>query len=170
MIQIQDILRAGHVPRWQLCDTSRTQSIAEHMFNVAFIIRDMCVHMGIHGDEQNELVMYGLRHDLDEVITGDMPTVTKSRLRNRGCEPNGLIQTPDIIINDEFARQLVKTADLIESTWWLGEHGVGRHAATVAQTMVERLDAHLKNTDLNSMVAEAGKSCWQRITEGKLTI
>lgn len=170
MIQVQDILRAGHVPRWQLCDTTRTQSVAEHMFNVAFIVRDMCVYMGIYGDEQNELVMYGLRHDLDEVITGDMPTVTKERLRKLGYEPNGLIRTTDTVIKDAFARQLVKTADLIESAWWISEHGVGRHAKEVAEHIGQRLDEHLKSGDLNETLAHAGTDCWRRITEGKLLI
>lgn len=170
MIQIQDTLRAGHVPRWQLCDTTRTQSIAEHMFNVAFIIRDMCEFIGIRGDEQNELMIYGLKHDLDEVITGDMPTVTKERLRNKGCEPNGLIDIPDIIITDKFARKMVKTADLMESVWWIGEHGVGRHAVTVAAQIAERLEQHINGLGEVPELQAAARFTWERITTGKLRI
>lgn len=170
MIQIQDVLRAGHVPRWQLCDTTRTQSIAEHMFNVTFIVRHMCAFMGITGDEMNELMMYGLQHDLDEVITGDMPTVTKNRLRNKGFEPNGLLDIPDVVIDDEFARQLVKMADLIESAWWIQEHQVGRHAAKVAEITRDRLYAKFDNTDITACVRRAGRQVWDQMNHGKLTI
>lgn len=170
MIVIQNTLRAGHVPRWQLCDTTRTQSIAEHMFNCAFIVRHMCEFIGIKGDEQNELMIYALKHDLDEVITGDMPTVTKERLRNKGIEPNGLIDTTDVVIADEFARQMVKMADLIESAWWIDEHGVGRHAKEVAKITKERLLAKFEDTDIHDAVREAGAQCWDQIRHGALTI
>ena len=170
MIVIQNTLRAGHVPRWQLCDTTRTQSIAEHMFNCAFIVRHMCEFIGIRGDEQNGLVIYALKHDLDEVITGDMPTVTKERLRNRGCEPNGLINSPDLVISDEFARQMVKMADLIESAWWIGEHGVGRHAKKVAEITEQRLRMKFTDNDIHEAVRQAGIQCWDQIQDGELTI
>lgn len=170
MIQIQDILRAGHVPRWQLCDTTRTQSIAEHMFNTAFIVRQMCVYLGVSGDEQNGIVMCALRHDLDEVITGDMPTVTKNRLRDRGIEPNGLIDTTDVVISDEFTRQMVKMADLIESTWWINEHGVGRHAKKVSELMLERLRNHFNDVNVDKHVRYAGIHTWNQIEEGVILI
>lgn len=170
MIQIQDILRAGHVPRWQLCDTTRTQTIAEHMFNTAFIARHMCVCLGIGDDYQNRVVMSALRHDLDEVITGDMPTVTKNRLRDKGVEPNGLVDTTDVVMPDDFTRQIVKTADLIESTWWINEHGVGRHAKKVSNLMLERLRDHFIDTDVMEQIRDAGMHVWEQIELGEILI
>ncbi|AIZ01424.1 hypothetical protein CJY_0025 [Vibrio phage CJY] len=170
MMQIQNILRAGHVPRWQLCDTTRTQSIAEHMFNVAMIARHMCAHIGITGDEMNEIVMQALTHDMDEVILGDMPTVTKQRLREAGIEPNGLIDCTETIIEDPLAKQLIKIADLVEAAWWIDEHGIGRHAERVAEITRHRLFSMLNNAKIDKILTSAGFDAWERIKHGELLI
>ena len=36
-LSIKDLLRAGHVKRWQIVRTVRDQTLAEHSFNVAMI-------------------------------------------------------------------------------------------------------------------------------------
>ena len=147
MINVQDALRAQHTKRWTLVNTAKDQSIAEHMFNVAMIARHICAKAGIHGDEQNQITMAALLHDIDEVVTGDIPAPTKGRIRHQlGKDVNDLEVTVDLHHkgnnNGSVIETIIKYADYIESIWFIDENGIGRHAGRVGRDLVDAFWAY----------------------------
>lgn len=75
-------LRDGaFIPRWQIVRTIRTQSIAEHSFQVAMYVNEICVFLKIDADIHRRALQYALWHDIrDEIISGDMPGPSKRKL------------------------------------------------------------------------------------------
>ena len=117
MIKIQDVMRAGHIKRWNIINTTRTQTLAEHMYNVAMITHHMCMELDMN---PNRMLTWALIHDIPEVVCGDIPTPTKRRIKDMGFDMETLFETIDPTYAStkyslsEWELQLVKAADLIE--------------------------------------------------------
>lgn len=109
-LQIQDKLRAAHVDRWHIVNTARRQSLAEHSYNVAMIAMDLCNRLGKEEWRERVAVM-ALHHDLEEVVTGDIPSSAKPP---KMWEPGPW--TPE---------KIVKVADLIDAHVFIQEYRVG---------------------------------------------
>ena len=124
-LSIQDTLRAQGVNRWHIVETSRPQSVAEHSFNVAMIAMELAYL--IPSLSKPDVMAAALMHDIDEVVTGDIPTPTKERL--------GTVSTHQKFDpyqdSDHNIGAIVKLADLIETWWFIHNFGLGRHAKSV---------------------------------------
>lgn len=72
--------RMRFIDRWSLMRASRTESLAEHSLDVAFIAH-MLAELGIsrYGRTWDvaRVVLLALYHDAPEIITGDLPTPIK---------------------------------------------------------------------------------------------
>ena len=88
-------LRLSIVPRWNIVKMARTQSVAEHSFATAVIVRVLAGWKGLTEDRINMLIRDAIFHDYDEIYTGDTPSPMKPR--------------------NEFANPLIKLADVIEA-------------------------------------------------------
>jgi len=94
-------LRAGIVPRWAIIKTSKTQSVAEHSYNVAMITRIILTGFILTPLDDNDIILMALDHDWkSEVYTGDIPNPAK--VRNPNAE----------VLSIEEA--IIKLADCIE--------------------------------------------------------
>lgn len=71
MARSPDPRLAGEVVRWHTLPMSRRDTVAEHSWNVARIV------LAIHPSASRELIIEALMHDIGEVMTGDMPHLTK---------------------------------------------------------------------------------------------
>jgi len=171
MINLPDSLRASYVKRWILVNTSREQSVAEHSFNVAMIVRHMCHSMGMGGHESAILIELALAHDLDEVITGDIPTVTKDRYRKMGFEPNDLTAGWDIEPSDGRDKAMIKIADIMEARVWIIDHAIGRHASKVCQMVDRQYEGmmHALSTE-HPLIHHAAREAFHQINCGEITI
>lgn len=117
----------AHVPRWAILRVNRRQSVAEHSYYVAVYALEIARAIGWKGD-LGRLAMVALTHDVDEVVTGDVPSPVKKHgreadpewlramLRNR-LSPSSLYWTYDD--RDEDERCIAKLADMIESILYL---------------------------------------------------
>lgn len=74
------------------------------------------------------IIKYALEHDLDEILTGDIPSPTKRRASSLGLDLKRLEYKGQNTPNHPQVILIVKAADLIENLWFIREHGVGRHA------------------------------------------
>lgn len=63
---------ASDISRWSVARTLRRQNIAEHMFYVAHYSLSVASLIEYNGDP-GEILAYAITHDLDEVVTGDIP-------------------------------------------------------------------------------------------------
>ena len=70
-------LRAQYVDRWGIIAMDRRQSVAEHSFNVAMLVKDIMTRLGYLPEVYEKAVINALEHDLDEIFTGYIPAPAK---------------------------------------------------------------------------------------------
>lgn len=74
------VSRMKYINRWSLMRNLRSESLSEHTFEVAYITHALIAMHNAKGGEKidaGEAVLYALYHDLNETLTGDMPTPVK---------------------------------------------------------------------------------------------
>ena len=160
MLTLTDQLRAGHVKRWQIVQTSREQTLAEHTFHVCVLAGELALHAKWPGlldpKQQLQLFRWAMFHDLIEVKTGDLASPFKECLREAGGEE--IIENAERIADKEYyehhmsvrgtaVEMIVKIADLIEAAYFLQDNGVGTHAQTVLRR-IERSIRDLANASV----------------------
>lgn len=121
------------------------------------------------------MVVYALKHDLAEVILGDVPTPTKERMAKAGYNYRDIEWS--IMIN-EFppgmnklpaeTKTIIKTADRMEALWFIQTYGIGRHAAAVIEDMNSKMGAYYEM--LSPRVEEAARQVWKEMTTGDIMI
>lgn len=139
-MKINDMLRAQYVKRFHIVHTLKHQSVAEHSFNVAMIAREIAIEFGLFGAAVEEVMLIALCHDLDEVITGDIPTPTKERAKAGGVNlnDNGIEVPYKAVLEDH--KLIVKVADYMEAIWFLDDNGIGDHAQEVQLNIIGKMD------------------------------
>lgn len=136
MLGIHEILRAQDVKRWGIVRMSKQQSLAEHSFNVAMIARALAKAVN-YDDEQ--LTKAALCHDLDEIVTGDIPTPFKVMARRQGTELNAIYKHATGRNLTQLEADLLKLADLVEAHWYVSEYGQGSHAREVEHSLFQQV-------------------------------
>ena len=140
-LKLKDILRAQNVKRWVIVNTSRNQSLAEHSFNVIAITREICKRLNI---ADANAIKYAFDHDLDEILTGDIPTPAKKRL---GIETGDGYDGKSLTGCNDLEISVVKVADVLEAILFIEENGVGQHASEVMGYLRKKLESVLKGID-----------------------
>ena len=83
MLKFTDITRTRDVKRWHSVKVRREQNIAEHQYLVAMLANEMAVRiLGCeYSDESYRMLMdYALRHDMPEIMLGDIPLPIKQSI------------------------------------------------------------------------------------------
>lgn len=158
---IQDILRLEHILRWTVVPTTVRQSVAAHTFNVVFIARAIAKRAGVSDDR---IIKMALEHDLDEIITSDIPTPGKKsieKLYNFKFTSSG----KNLKDASEDEKLILKVSDLMEASVFIAQYGVGRYAEFTADHLDDRLNqlfftlpAHIKDASFNVLVDIMGKN------------
>jgi 5'-deoxynucleotidase len=143
-------LRASYTKRWTIINTTRTQTVAEHSFNVVGVAMRLARNIDwngiMHHSDHLKLVSWALGHDIVEVYTGDIPTPFKRALEQNGAnvlaaeeqflkEYGGMAREADGTVYG----MIVKLADMLEAVWFLKDHGVGAHAERVLHGLYDNL-------------------------------
>jgi hypothetical protein len=128
---IQDLVRIQDVKRWTVVNMTRTQSVAEHTCLVFFIAVELATRIGIsmNSATMQEIMLRAMLHDIDEIHSGDIPTPAKNRM-GQGTR-YGLSRFADKQGVGCAARLIVKMADFIETSEFIGQYGEGVHAVQV---------------------------------------
>jgi hypothetical protein len=134
-MMLTDALALSIIPRWTIVDTSRPQTVSDHVYRVTVI----AIHLSRELDIK---VLAGdwikiLFHDADECKTGDIPKPAKRGLifdddlkcgwAKKIDPPNGEVTT------------LLEIADMIEAYTHLAKYGVGQHATCVEKKIFNTL-------------------------------
>lgn len=135
MSLLTDLLSLSHVPRWAIVRHHRAQSVAEHSFNVTLIARELVGRLKVDDVRLDCITGFALAHDVDECVTGDIPSPAKKHFRAREPFVSGFTQ----VTLKEI--QVVKLADLIEAHTWIAMNGLGPHAGQVADHLYEKVMA-----------------------------
>ncbi len=136
-MNINDILLSQTIKRWTIVATVKDQSLAEHLFNVSMIARAICAEMQI---DDTFVIKYALDHDLDEVMTGDIPSPAKSRLGIKSNVYGGKSKNKCSIVE----QVIVKAADLIDANNFIKYNQVDRHGQQVAEYTRRKLNQFLE--------------------------
>lgn len=135
---ITDALALSHVPRWVIVPTVRTQSVAEHSFNVAMIVQEIltrCPEL-VTGDppaiRREAAIWHALTHDIDESVTGDIPGIAKRWMRSKRDIPDLVPDVPLVGVTLGEMR-LVKLADTIDAYTWLRRNTNSPHGYKVVE-------------------------------------
>lgn len=169
-LSLADCSRTQHVKRWHIVDMKKEQSVAEHSFMVALISREILrladEKLGsniksdykYYNDFVQETLEYSLTHDLDEVITGDIPSPVKARLGDsigrleKHIDPEKPSVTP-------FVKDVVKLADYIEAAHHLKKYGYESPAKTrTVKVLNDKAHHHAR-----SMVEKYNECFWQSV-------
>lgn len=138
-MEINDVYRASEVMRWHIVKTRQKQSIAEHSFMVAMIANVFLDDLlGETCDEMDslraQLLQYALVHDLDEVITGDIPSPFKQLMTVDVEDLTGDIlgeRMSNMFGACEMIKDIVKLADVVEAKKFLLMNKCSGHAEIV---------------------------------------
>ena len=160
---INDILLAQNITRWTIVSTIQRQSLAEHLFNVTMIARNIAAE----ADMNDEWIMkYALDHDLDEIFTGDIPSPAKRRMNLKG-EYKGM--SKQHLSAGEQA--IVKAADLIDAYLFIKHNHHDRHGAQVFRHMETKLEDYLAKTKLDHpTIGEAIENTMSMLEFGRFDV
>lgn len=156
MIGIADKLRALDIIRWNMVPTQRQQSLAEHTFMVALVAEHIANELGLPTGAILRLALY---HDLEEVMTGDIPAPTKRKLENTGLNFNAVFNQLGFldITAPPNAIVIVKAADYIADIIYLRRYGNTKYALLVMDRLsknfwdyVDKLPDEIKDAALKT--------------------
>ncbi len=144
-------LRLVDVARWNMVRTTRAQSVMEHSAAVAFIAARLATKVGLC---PKTAAYWGLLHDIDESVTGDVPSHVKRAVKRAGVDMNTLGDTFDPV--PEEYRPIIKMADKLEGLFWLSEYKTGSHTEWVLTDIISNYSRALEALppDMRSAVNE----------------
>lgn len=161
LLTTAEFLRASHISRWGIVQTSTRQSIAEHMWRVWQLVTHWGPMAGLNPMEQADAEHLALIHDLAEIRTGDAPTPHKTPELKAHLEQIEMQIAPEVVAHEQACsdktRALVKFCDTAEAILFLHVNGLGAHARSVQdlleQQMRDRLaTAPFTNDQKNNLI------------------
>lgn len=153
-MNIHDRLRLMQVKRYGIFHMNRDQSVAEHSFNVAMIAIELIEPV----DDETlyvQVLGYALVHDMDEILSGDIPSPFKRKLRKE-CPSvipvlDGQPKASDEVMN------IVKLADMLEAIHYCREFGGSRASDEVLSDVEYKFDESVKWMKLHPLILEKAK-------------
>tara|TARA_R110000744_G_scaffold352095_3_gene458137 strand:+ start:2718 stop:3269 length:552 start_codon:yes stop_codon:yes gene_type:complete len=160
---LQEITHLSHIKRWGIVKMDRSQSVAEHSYNVAMIscaiVNAIPPHLRTSG-LRDAVTNWALFHDLPEVYTGDIPTPVKGFIRDGLAELEGEMFPKYIELKNALSAEVVaicKAADLIEAIAYGQAHCADDRADGLLIDMHDILDNLMFNCRMDCLghVADA---------------
>ena len=109
--------KLSYVQRWGIVPVIRKQSVAEHSFGVA-AISVWLAGMSRQACDRAEVLEYALLHDINEAITGDVPSTFKRYIKDAIVGFESKIPDAEVC---ELTKVVVKLADYLEALAYINE-------------------------------------------------
>lgn len=124
---LRNMINLSFVQRWIIVPMLRRDSVAEHSYRVAAIAEFLADRLEQHDDHKTKLdrlrlLRLALRHDLDEVLSGDIPTPCKRYID--GFSIKTMVAGTIIDSGGSPESHIVKTADYLDTLMSLRLFGV----------------------------------------------
>lgn len=163
MLSLRDIVRSGHVVRWNSVKHGRPQYLAEHHYMVTMIARALARRVlsaeYYTAEKQILLVDYCLNHDLPELIGGDLPSVSKRKLeamlgdkadvfKQFDYEIHPPLRKLDQKMDNTPLKEIAKLADWADAIVYIQQEGQGNYEAKITQQAVNALVSFLPESVL----------------------
>lgn len=159
-------LRASHISRWGIVQTTYPQNIAEHMWRVWLLCRDWGAEARMDPVHVREACEYALVHDLAEIRTGDAPTPHKTpELKELLAGIEAEIVPEVVALEGSMEREAIelwKFCDTAEAVLFLKVNGLGAHAYDVQKLLEEQMRRRLIHSVLEREVQDALQYAFDR--------
>lgn len=140
-------LRAQVVTRWHTVPHSIEQTVASHTFGYMQIGLWLIKNGRLEKDvDVGRWLQEALDHDIDEVVTGDKPSLLS-------------IETDE---NMSIHRWLGKASDLLEAWWFITNFGVGPHSTQIQKRYIEKMNYWFGLKDKRVLLAQAQVALMER--------
>lgn len=153
-MNIHERLRLMQVKRYGIFHMNRDQSVAEHSFNVAMIALELIEPVD-DDDLYLKVLGYSLVHDMDEILSGDIPSPFKRKLRKE-C-PSVIPVLDGQPKASEEVMNIVKIADQLEAIHYCREFGGSRAAGEVLKDVEHKFHESVKWMKLHPLILEKAK-------------
>lgn len=150
----QQIMRLSSIKRWGIVEMSRSQSVAEHSYNVAMIsmsIAEKLKKSNVKVDSEF-VVTWALIHDLPEVTTGDIPTTLKAvdkfvfdRLED---ELFPYFSAVKISEENKLEKTIIKIADYIDAIQFAQKFCIDSRKEGIIFEMIQKMDDVIFKNDM----------------------
>ena len=166
----EEVMRLSNLKRWGIVEMSRSQSVAEHSYNVVMIsayIVDKLPNEIKPAGLREIVVNWSLVHDLPELVTGDIPTPIKELIRTSldGAEKDLF---PELSLYKEslceLSRVICKIADLMEAIQFANKFCVDSRKKEIIDEMKWNVDEVVDGQlDVNTQLAlyKVVKEIWK---------
>lgn len=117
----EEVMRLSNLKRWGIVEMSRSQSVAEHSYNVAMIaayIVDRMPDKSKPAGLREIVINWSLVHDLPELLTGDIPTPIKEEIGDALKKAEMALFPKIALYKDNVGKlglAICKVADLMEA-------------------------------------------------------
>jgi 5'-deoxynucleotidase YfbR-like HD superfamily hydrolase len=130
-----------YVPRWSIIRVNKRQSVAEHCYFVARYAIEICGLLGVPC--RSDFISYVLRHDDEELHSGDIPTPYKNK--------NGLhTVTLEYDALFDYEKRILKIADMLEAILYLVDEELLGNATV--DTAKELMISNLSNVSYDKLI------------------
>lgn len=136
---VRNMLRLTTIKRWQIVEMLKEQSVAEHVYRVFILVRDLLDDLEDiphNSFEHQAAQLWAIVHDMEEVFTGDMPATVKQVLEKLSPGigkklkeeiltvhfPTLLTQTRGL--DNTVTAIYVKVAEIVEQILYVNEYAV----------------------------------------------
>jgi 5'-deoxynucleotidase YfbR-like HD superfamily hydrolase len=142
----EDVMRLSNLKRWGIVEMSRSQSVAEHSFNVAMIAAYIVDRLpsGVKPAGLRETVInWSLVHDLPELVTGDIPTPIKAEIREslKAAEQELFPEITTYKQNvGKFGLAICKVADLMEAIQFANKFCIDSRKKEIIDELVWKME------------------------------
>lgn len=104
------------ITRFHMVQCKQPQTVADHSFRVGVIASYLADQVGAC---PMTALYWGIVHDADEFVTGDIPTHVKIALHRKDVKLSDLSSLPQVPAQYKW---IVKSADYMEALLWLGKN------------------------------------------------
>ena len=151
-----DVMRMMVIKRWGIISMTRTQSVAEHSYNVAMMALNIYNNSRCLDASVERILILALTHDLPEIHTGDIPMSLKTDDIKQAVKEYENANYPKL---SAFKRQskeiellVVKIADIMEAITYCRRYSDDSRSNEVVQGLHDAI-TNLLNSIPDSMVA-----------------
>lgn len=151
-----DVMRMMVIKRWGIISMTRTQSVAEHSYNVAMMALNIYNNSRCLDVSVEWILVLALTHDLPEIHTGDIPMSLKTDDIKQAVKEYENAAYPKLSAFKQQSKEIelliVKAADIMEAITYCRRYSDDPRSNEVIQGLHDAMTA-LLDTIPDSMVA-----------------
>lgn len=146
-MNIEQKLRTAEVRRWHIVRLSAEQTVGDHVYCVTQLAMELVRLLVIPNPSWTvgQLLEECLHHDIEESLTGDIPSPTKQQARKMGFDWNEAIHMLVPLAGPPAHPQIadiIKMADLLDAWRFVKKYKINNHGIVVENRLLAAINLH----------------------------